>query len=67
MQVILGMADIEINDVLNLKTDDIIKLEQKLDKELVACVNRKKKFYVIPGTIQNKVCVKVMSQYQEEE
>ncbi len=67
MQIILGMADIEINDVLNLKTDDIIKLEQKLDKELVACVNRKKKFYVIPGTIQNKVCVKVVSQYQEEE
>lgn len=67
MQVILGMADVEINDVLNLKVDDIIKLEQKLDKELIACVNGKRKFYVAPGVLQNKVCVKIVSQYQSEE
>ena len=61
------MADIEINDVINLKVDDIIKLEQKLDKELVACVNNKKKFFVIPGVFQNKVCIKIADQYHVEE
>ncbi len=67
MQVILGMADVEINDVINLKVDDIIKLEQKLDKELIACVNGKRKFFVAPGVLQNKICVKIVSQYESEE
>ena len=67
MQVILGMANVEINDVLDLKVDDVIKLDQKLDKELIACVNKKKKFFVVPGVIQNKVCVKIVDQYQEKE
>lgn len=67
MQVILGLANIEINDVLDLKKDDVIKLDQKLDKELVACINKKKKFYVVPGTVQNKVCVKIIQQYHEKE
>lgn len=67
MQVILGSANIEINDVLDLKVDDVIKLDQKLNDELVACVNKKKKFYVVPGLIQNKVCVKLMQQYFDKE
>ena len=67
MQVILGTTNIEINDVLDLKIDDVIKLDQKLNEELIACVNKKKKFTVIPGKIQNKVCVKIVNQYQEKE
>lgn len=65
--VILGKTKLEVNEVLDLKVDDIIKLEQKLDQELVACVNKKKKFYVIPGNIENKSCVKITSQYQPKE
>ncbi len=67
MQVILGTVNIEINDVLSLKKDDVIKLDQRLDKELVACINKKKKFFVAPGVMQNKVCVKIMDQYREKE
>ena len=67
MQVILGMANVEVNDVLDLKVDDVIKLDQKLDEELVACINKKKKFFVVPGLLQNKVCVKITSQYHEKE
>ena len=66
MSVILGTTNIEINDVLELKADDVIKLDQKLDEELIACVNTKKKFYVVPGVIQNKVCVKIVDQYREK-
>ena len=62
MQVILGMAQIEINDVLDLKPDDVIKLDQRLDKELIACVNKKEKFYVAPGMNKNKICVKIVGQ-----
>ena len=67
MQVILGTTNIEINDVLDLKIDDVIKLDQKLNEELVACINKKKKFMVVPGKIQNKVCAKIVEQYQEKE
>ena len=67
VQVVLGMAKVEINDVLDLKVDDVIKLEQKLDKELIACVNKKRKFFVVPGEIQNKICVKIVDQYLEKE
>lgn len=67
MQVILGCANIEINDVLDLKAGDVIKLDQRLDKELVACINKKKKFYVSPGAIGNKVCVKIAKQYKPKE
>lgn len=67
LQVLLGSARLEVNDVLDLKVNDVIKLDQKLDEELVACVNKKKKFYVEPGVLQNKVCVKVVSQYKDKE
>lgn len=67
MRVLLGMANIEINDVLDLKVDDVIKLDQKLDEELVGCINKKKKFFVVPGVIQNKVCVKITQQFYEKE
>ena len=66
-QVILGMAQVEINEILDLKIDDVIKLDQRLDKELVACVNKKRKFFVAPGIINNKVCVKIVDQYKLKE
>ena len=67
MQVLLGKTNIEINDVLDLKVDDVIKLDQKLNEELIGCINGKKKFYVAPGLVQNKVCVKIMQQYYTKE
>ncbi|MBQ7286684.1 MAG: FliM/FliN family flagellar motor switch protein, partial [Candidatus Gastranaerophilales bacterium] len=67
MQVLLGKTNIEINDVLDLKVDDVIKLDQKLNEELIGCINGKKKFYVAPGLVQNKVCVKIMQQYYAKE
>ena len=66
-QVILGMAQVEINEVLDLKIDDVIKLDQRLDKELIACVNKKQKFLVVPGVMHNKICVKIMDQYKPKE
>lgn len=67
LQVILGSAQIEINDVLDLKVDDVIKLDQKLNEELVACINKKEKFFVAPGVLNNKVCVKIVEQYSKKE
>lgn len=67
MQVLLGKTKLEINDVLDLKINDVIKLDQKLNEELIGCINNKKKFLVIPGAIKNKICVKIMKQYKAKE
>lgn len=67
MQVLLGKTKLEINDVLDLKINDVIKLDQKLNEELIGCINGKKKFLVVPGTLKNKVCVKIMKQYKSKE
>lgn len=67
MQVLLGKAKIEINEVLDLKINDVIKLDQKLNQELIACINKKKKFFVAPGTLNNKLSVKITQQYNAEE
>lgn len=67
MQVLLGKTKLQINDVLDLKINDVIKLDQKLNEELIACVNKKKKFFVIPGVINNKLCVKIVDQYNTKE
>ena len=67
MQAILGKTKLQINDVLDLKINDVIKLDQKLNEELIACVNKKKKFFVIPGVINNKVCIKIVDQYKIKE
>lgn len=67
LQVVLGCTNLEINEVLDLKVGDVIKLDQKLNKELVACVNKKKKFLVSPGVLSDKICVKIEEQYIPEE
>ena len=67
LQVILGSTKIEINDVLELKAGDVIKLDQKLDEELIACIKKKKKFFVVPGIVQNKICVKIADQFREKD
>ena len=67
MQVILGSTTILINDVLELKPGDIIKLDQKLNEELIACVNKKRKFFVEPGILNNKVSIKILDQYRKKE
>ncbi len=66
-QVLLGKTKLEVNDVLDLKINDVIKLDQKLNEELLGCINKKKKFFVIPGVIKNNMCVKIMKQYEAKE
>ena len=67
LQVLLGKTKVAINDILDLKINDIIKLDQNLDEELVACIDKKKKFFVVPGIYNKKQCVKIVEQYHEKE
>ena len=65
IKVILGSAEAEIKDLIDLKIGDVIKLNNKVIDNLIMEVNEKKKFFVRPGTIKNKVCVKITDRYNE--
>lgn len=67
MEVILGTTSVLVNDVLELKVGDVIKLDQRLNEELVACINKKRKFFAVPGVIQNRLCIKITDQYKTKE
>lgn len=60
LRVILGEADITINEFLNLSNNDIIALNQSIDDPLTLNVNEEPKFYVQPGEFKNKAAVQVL-------
>ncbi|MDD3420282.1 MAG: flagellar motor switch protein FliM [Candidatus Gastranaerophilales bacterium] len=61
--VILGDTEIQMSEFLELKEGDVIKLDNKVDENLILTVNEKKKFDVRPGTLKNKVSVKVVDEH----
>jgi len=65
IKVILGDTEAEIQDLIDLKVGDVIKLNNKVTDNLIMEVNDNKKFFVRPGTLKNKVCVKITDRYNE--
>lgn len=63
LSVLFGSCGITLNEFLDIKEGDILKLENKLNEDLVLKVNNEKKFFARPGTLKNKVCVKVTDRY----
>jgi len=63
LSVLFGSCDIEINDFLDIKEGDIIKLDNKTTDDLVVKVNEEKKFFARPGTLKNNMCVKITDRY----
>ena len=63
LSVILGSAKVLINDVLELKEGDVIKLDQKIDEKLYVLVDKKKKFEAMPGRKDGRICVKIADRY----
>lgn len=61
--VVLGGAQIELTEFMELKEGDVIKLDNKVEDALVLMVNGKKKFDVRPGMIKNKVSIKVIDEH----
>ncbi len=61
----LGDTMISINELLNLKKNDVIKLNNNIDKALKLVVNDEPKMLVQPGKINNKVAVQVLEVIKE--
>ena len=59
-KVILGQSNITVNELLQLSTEDIISLNQKIQDPLTLEVNGEPKMHVQVGTVHKKVAVQVM-------
>ena len=59
ISVLFGTTDITAQDFLDLKVGDVIRLDNKVTDDLIVKINGEKKFFACPGTLKDKVCVKI--------
>ena len=67
LKVMLGKTKVTIQDYLNLKVDDVLVLDQKIEAPLVMKVADKPCFWVKPGIRKNIKVVKVIKEINEAE
>lgn len=65
LRVQFGQCNITLDDFLQLSEGDIIKLDNKVSDDLIVKVNGEKKFFARPGTMKDKICVKITDVYDE--
>ena len=65
LRVQFGQCSITLDDFLQLSEGDIIKLDNKVQDDLIVKVNGEKKFFARPGTLKDKICVKITDVYDE--
>ena len=63
INVMFGQTEITLQDFLDLKEGDVLKLDNAATEDLIVKVNGEKKFYARPGRIKDKVCVKITDRY----
>lgn len=66
LSVLFGSTDISLEEFLDLKDGDIIKLDAKTTDDLIVKVNGEKKYFARPGTLKDKVCVKITEVYDHQ-
>ena len=59
-KVILGQSNITVNELLQLSTEDVISLNQKIQDPLTLEVNGEPKMHVQVGTVHKKIAVQVI-------
>ena len=65
IRVQFGQCSITLDDFLQLSEGDIIKLDNKVQDDLIVKVNGEKKFFARPGTMKDQICVKITDVYDE--
>ncbi|QAS50990.1 flagellar motor switch protein FliM [Halobacillus litoralis] len=64
MRAILGEADMSIQQFLEMKEEDVIRLDQAIDQPMRLKVDDEEKFYIQPGKSKNKLAVQVIEEYR---
>ncbi|TAH69599.1 MAG: flagellar motor switch protein FliM [Anaerolineaceae bacterium] len=67
LRAVLGKSTISINDFVNMQRGDIIKLDSKVNDELIVYVGNLNKFTALPGASAGTYAVKISSIIRGEE
>ncbi len=59
IDVILGKTDISVEDFLDLRVGDVLRLDNLVNDNLIVNVNRKPKFFARPGIKKNKFAITI--------
>lgn len=65
LKALFGGVDISMKDFMELKDGDVVKLDNKTSENAIIEINGEKKFFANPGTIKNKMCVRIADVYDE--
>ncbi len=65
VRVQFGQCSITLDDFLQLSEGDILKLDNRVQDDLIVKINGEKKFFARPGTLKDKICVKITDVYDE--
>ncbi|MGI2328531.1 flagellar motor switch protein FliM [Planococcus sp. YIM B11945] len=66
IKALLGKSTIEIGDFLNLKSGDIIRLNEAYDDPVIVLVDDQQKFFAQPGVSKGRTAIQVTNVYGEE-
>ncbi|SES75336.1 flagellar motor switch protein FliM [Oceanobacillus limi] len=64
-RAVLGESKINIQQFLDLSSNDVIALDQSIDSPLTLEINKEPKFYVQPGKYKKKLSVQVLEEIKE--
>lgn len=64
-KAILGETEINIEEFLKLRKDDVITLDQAIDDPLMLAINDENKYLAQPGKFRNKYSVQVLEEITE--
>ncbi|HEX2993792.1 MAG TPA: FliM/FliN family flagellar motor switch protein [Anaerolineales bacterium] len=65
VKVILGNADLNLGEVMQLSVGDVIELDSKIDQPMVVQVANKKQFYARVGKSRNRLGIQISGVYRE--
>lgn len=66
IKAVLGSSKISVLDFINLQVGDIIKVDKKIDEELMIYVGNIEKFAALPGYSEDKYAVRITEIMREE-
>ena len=65
VKAILGRSTIDIGDFLNLKSGDVIRLNESYDDPVTILVDEKQKFFAQPGVSKGRMAVQITEVHRE--
>lgn len=65
VKAVLGRSKIEVSEFLNLKINDIIRLDESYDAPITVLVDEKRKFHAQPGVSKGRMAIQVTEVFEE--